>query len=52
MTLAWPMIAALAGGMFLVGRSTATTQAANWQLAVAVASGALGGFLLAKAVTE
>jgi hypothetical protein len=52
MTIAWGVLAAIAGAAFIGGRATATTEATNWQLAVAVAAGALGGFLLAKAVSQ
>ncbi len=46
----WMVIAAGAAAAFIAGRSTATPKATNWQLAVAVAAGALGGYFLAKAV--
>jgi hypothetical protein len=52
MNIGWGALIGIVAAAFFGGQATATPEATNWQLAVAVAAGALGGFLLAKAVSE
>jgi len=51
MTIPWTLIGSAVASFFL-GRETATSSATNWQLILAAAAGAVGGFLLGKAVSE
>lgn len=52
MLIPWQLIVGGLAATFLVGKSTATPKATNWQILTAVAAGALGAFLLARSIGD